>query len=210
MKKILIAALAVAFAVPAAQAKVALPFSAAFQQVRHQVMATKKGQDAVRAQSLSSQISRIRNNVRRLAWDAQRMRNDLRDLTRRARNYVPPTNDNRGSSDPFFGSDLRRFSWKLRDLAWDIEREERDAESVARRIQKDPNAVSAARWLVSEVRRLENDVHWLDFDAGFARSDFSRIGFSSEGWEIDRNADRAERSSRNLKRAADDILRKVR
>lgn len=204
-----LAALALAFAVPAAAAgPAALPpsFETMLNAIHLQVRETRAVQVKEKGRAEIEQLSR---DVSRLYSDLWRLRNDLRDVARRAQRHGP-SQPGRPEQDPFLRSDIQRLVWNLRDMARYTESAERSAQRLIAQAPKDPEQVGPAQSLLSNAQRFSSETHWMENDSRNAGWDLRRAGYNMEAWDVERESRDIASGAQNLEGASRALLEKVR
>lgn len=199
---------AVLLSLAASSSAASLSFEQSLGALREQVLTVRVEQAKAKTAGLGARITRAANDASRLRWDAQRLRDRIRDIRWRAqRQGMGQPGQPR---DPWLRNDIQRAVWDLRDLARDCGWLARDAESFNREATKDPALVGPAERLDSDAQGLQGEAQWLESDARFASWDIRRAGYNMEAWDIERESGNANTSARGLRDSARALLQKVR
>jgi|CXWL01.1.fsa_nt_gi hypothetical protein len=219
MVQILSAALllvaATAFATPAIPS---FEFSVAH--IESSVAALRAAQVKAKAGNIGPQIINLAWDLQRYERDTARLRNDLRWLQQRLRRQgfaqpglpLPgrPGRPGRPDSDPSLRWDVQRFTRDVDQLTRDSQWRIQDLRMLTAQAEKDETLVAPATRLLDAARQLKSETNWFLSDARFAHFDFSLAGYTSEGWELDRNSRDLDKHAQDLSSESDRLLSKVR
>lgn len=176
--------------------------------IRQQLIEKKAATQAERAVKSASELDSLSRDASSLYWETWRQRSNLGDLRRRASRHQPPR-PGQPQQDPFLRHDVQNAVWRIRDLARDADNARWRAQRALQAAVPDAGAVGAAQRLLSEARQLRSESGWLESEARWASMDLRRVGYGSEGWDLERESRRVNDAARELEQLAGQIVGRV-